>query len=136
MRRYLIDTNHASRLITYQHPLSLRIVQNPDPRDEYTLIVPVIAEVIAGIATLPRAEENLRFWAECTRGIRKHAPTPEDGYNAGLLQAQLRKRGWQLATIDALIATYALRNQLTLLTTDADFSRVEGLSSENWLRAF
>jgi predicted nucleic acid-binding protein len=53
---------------------------------------------------------------------------------AAELQTSLRRRGWQLATVDALIAAVALRHDLTLLTTDGDFAAVPGLVCENWLR--
>jgi len=38
-----------------------------------------------------------------------------------------------LATVDALIATIALRYDLILLTTDGDFTSVASLRLENWL---
>ncbi len=50
-------------------------------------------------------------------------------------QIQLRQRGWQLGTVDALIAVIALRYDLTLLTTDGDFNAVPDLKHENWLLA-
>ena len=39
-----------------------------------------------------------------------------------------RRQGWQLATIDALIAAIALRYNLILLTTDQDFRAIPGLT--------
>jgi len=44
----------------------------------------------------------------------------------------LRKEGWQLAALDALIAVVALRYELVLLTTDNDFKAVPKLKVENW----
>jgi len=43
----------------------------------------------------------------------------------------LRKNGWQLGIIDSLIAVIALRNGLTLLTTDKDFSIISEIRREN-----
>lgn len=56
-----------------------------------------------------------------------------DAEEAAELPEVLRHSGWQLATVDALIATVALRNRLILLTTDGDFSAVVHLQQENWL---
>ncbi|HMN29350.1 MAG TPA: PIN domain-containing protein [Caldilineaceae bacterium] len=59
----------------------------------------------------------------------------EDAEEAADLQVVLRRQGWQLGTVDALIATVALRYGLTLLTTDKDFKAVLSLKQENWLIA-
>ncbi len=88
----LLDTNHASPLVTLSHPLRERILQrlNADETD---------AELTA-----------------------EH-------------QISLRRHGWQLETVDALIAAVALRYDLFLLTADKDFRAVPKLQSENWLGA-
>lgn len=52
---------------------------------------------------------------------------------AAQLQVQLRRAGRQLQTVDALIAIVALRYNMTLLTTDRDFSPIPALHLENWL---
>lgn len=57
----------------------------------------------------------------------------QDAEAAAELQTDLRRRGWQLATVDALIAAVALRHNLVLLTTDGDYAAVAGLHLENWL---
>lgn len=46
----------------------------------------------------------------------------------------LRRSGRQLATVDALIGAVALRYNLTLLSTDGDFTAIADLRLENWLR--
>jgi predicted nucleic acid-binding protein len=50
------------------------------------------------------------------------------------LQLSLRRRGRQLETVDALIATIAFHYDLTLLTSDNDFQAVSELKLENWLK--
>ena len=52
---------------------------------------------------------------------------------AAELRVSLRRKGWQLATNDAVVAALALRYNLTLLTTDRDFQSVPDLLTENWL---
>ena len=56
-----------------------------------------------------------------------------DALEAAALQVALRRQGRQLATVDALIATVALRYDLTLLTIDGDFMPVPTLRVESWL---
>ena len=55
-------------------------------------------------------------------------PSRQPGYKVAL-----RRQGWQLETVDALIATVALQNNLILLTTDHDFGPISELQQENWL---
>ena len=56
-----------------------------------------------------------------------------DAEFAAELQVALRGNGWQLATVDALIAAVALRYDLILLTTDRDFRTIPTLRREDWL---
>jgi predicted nucleic acid-binding protein len=60
-------------------------------------------------------------------------PNESDAERAAELQISLRRRGWQLETVDALVAAVALRYDLTLLTRDKDFVAITPLKQENWL---
>lgn len=97
MANYLLDSNHASPLVTLHHPLRKRFL-------------------LKASLTCYQLDEI-------------------DGERAAELQVLLRKRGWQLETVDALVAAVALRYGLTLLTSDKDFSAVPHLVQENWLLA-
>jgi predicted nucleic acid-binding protein len=55
MADYLLDTNHASPLVTLSHPLRQRILQSLNDGDNFATCVPVVAETLFGIALLPRA---------------------------------------------------------------------------------
>jgi predicted nucleic acid-binding protein len=62
-----------------------------------------------------------------------YVPDESDGIAAAMLQVVLRRQGWQLKTVDALIAAVAIHHDLILLTTDRDFLAVSALQCENWL---
>ena len=47
---------------------------------------------------------------------------------------RLTLRSQPLSALDALIAGHALALGLVLVTADADFKRVPGLRTENWLK--
>lgn len=51
------------------------------------------------------------------------SPDRQDHVDAAALHNRCRRSGIQLGTIDALIAQLCIRNELTLLTTDQDFTR-------------
>lgn len=135
MAGYLLDTNHASPLVTIGHPLRSRILASLESGNTFGLCIPVIVETKFGIGILPKAKANLDEWQRLRHRLTRYALDPNDAEAAVDLQLALRASGWQLASFDALIATVALKYNLTLLTTDRDFLAIEGLSCENWLAA-
>ncbi len=53
-------------------------------------------------------------------------PDRDDHIAAAQLRNKCRKAGVQLGTVDALIAQLCISNELTLLTTDKDFTHAAG----------
>lgn len=133
MARYLLDTNHASPLVTIGHPLRVKVLAQREQGNAFGLCVPVITETKFGIGILPRAKTNLEEWQRLRSFLTIYALDADDAELAVDLQLALRKTGWQLGSFDALIAAVALRHDLILLTTDRDFQAVDGLKIENWL---
>ena len=97
------------------------------------MAVPCVTELLFGLAMLPRSKQNLESWRILHPRLDYYDVKLDDAELAADLQVALRRRGWQLETVDAMIAAVALRNDLTLLTTDKDFAAVPDLAQENWL---
>ncbi len=135
MVAYLLDSNHASPLVTLSHPLRHIVLAEIQRGHTFAIGVPVLTETLFGLFTLPRAEQNVAEWSRLRQALGCYQSDEIDAEMAAQLQAQLRKRGRQLGTADALIAATALRYDLTLLTADNDFSDVPNLRRENWLAA-
>lgn len=133
MENYLLDTNHAGALVTLGHPLRQRVLLRLPAGDTFAITIPVITETLFGIGILPRATQNLAEWARLRPSLLCYIPDEADAENAATLQCSLRRQGWQLETVDALIAVVALRYDLVLLTSDKDFTPVPNLRQENWL---
>lgn len=133
MSDYLLDTNHVSPLVTPGHPLRVRVLQQVGAGDTFAICIPVITEMLFGIGILPRAAQNRAEWNRLRPRFAVYVPDQLDAEGAADLQNSLRQRGRQMATVDAVIATIALRYNLILLTTDRDFQPVPKLSQENWL---
>lgn len=53
---------------------------------------------------------------------------------ASEIYASLKQRGQLLPDADILIAAMALTQNLTLVSADSHFSRISGLTVENWLK--
>lgn len=133
MANYLLDTNHAAALVTLSHPLRQRVLKSMNAGETFSIAIPVLTETLFGIGLLPRASQNLGEWARLRPSLPCYSLDENDAENAAALQRALRQQGWQLETVDALIAIVALRYDLTLLTSDKDFSCIPSLQIENWL---
>lgn len=133
MTNYLLDTNHASPLVTLDHPLRRQWFAAVDSGHTFALAAVALVELFYGFGILPRAAQNQQEWARLRPAFRIYAVDEDDALKAAELQIYLRRRGWQLKTIDALLAVIAERNDLTLLTTDRDFDAIPELQHENWL---
>lgn len=95
----------------------------------------VVAELEYGIVKSARPKDNRRvFEAVMKPFVISHF----DGAAAkafGLLRVTLERRGLPIGPYDMLIAAHALALDATLVTDNVrEFSRVEGLKIENWLR--
>lgn len=134
MVAYLLDTNHASPLVTTGHPLPRRVHERAAAGDTFAICVLVLTETLFGVSLLPRAAQNRAEWARLQQILTCYVPDEPDGVAAATLQLALRCQGQQLLTVDVLIATVALRYSLVLLTTDRDFAAVLALTQGNWLR--
>lgn len=133
MTNYLLDTNHLSPLVTPGHSLRQRVMIQLEQSDTFAFTIPSLAELIYGIGIIRRAKQNLTEWQRLRPYFVCYIPDEEDAEKAAQLQINLRRRGWQLDTVDAFIAIMALRYHLTLLTTDKDFAAIPNLPQENWL---
>lgn len=133
MARYLLDTNHLSPLVTLSHPLRQRVLNSLQQGGIFSIAVPALTEMLFGISILPRARQNLEEWERLKPSFNYYDIDQQQAEQAARLQVALRRQGWQLETVDALIATIALQNDLILLTADGDFAPIVGLKQENWL---
>jgi tRNA(fMet)-specific endonuclease VapC len=124
--RYLLDTNQ----IVYYLRQEQRVVDDLQSRKQEGLAVSVIsvAELYEGIfrAIDPEAAEQVlrNFLSEVTV-----LPVDEEiGRVFGQERARLRQVGLIMSDLDLLIAATALHNDLTLLTADQAFDRVQDLN--------
>ena len=80
----------------------------------------VLQELLQGF-TGPKAHDQI---VERFAAFPLLVPDRQDHIAAAALRSVCRKRGVQVGTIDALLAQLCVRHELTLLTTDGDFSLV------------
>jgi predicted nucleic acid-binding protein len=80
----------------------------------------VLQELLQGFAG-PRARRQL---VERFAALPLLSPERQDHIDAADLRNKCRRAGLQVGTVDALLAQLCIRHELTLLTTDRDFTGV------------
>jgi len=85
----------------------------------------VLQEILQGVGN-PRSTELILGHFSAIPCI---APQRADHVDAAALRNACRRAGWQIGTIDALIAQLCIRHGLMLLTTDQDFVRIKKISA-------
>jgi hypothetical protein len=119
-----VDTSVWSLLLRRDQPvhlpevLALRRALESGERIVTTGLV--LQELLQGFSG-PKARDQIieRFAA-----FALVVPNREDHIAAAALRNECRKRGVQSGTIDALITQLCIHHDLTLLTTDSDFSHM------------
>jgi tRNA(fMet)-specific endonuclease VapC len=127
---YLLDTNAVIALLNDPTgTVSQRLRQN-DPADVGVSVV-VMHELYYGAFKSQRRERNLALLDALHFEV---VPMDmEDARHAGEIRALLAARGAPIGPYDILIAGQARARGLTLVTRNLrEFTRVPGLSTENW----
>lgn len=133
IRRYLLDTNILSDLVRHpQGPIAERIETVGEDRVCTSLIV--AAELRYGAAK--RGSRRLTAQLDTILGaidVLSLEPPIDTIY--GDLRARLERTGNLIGPNDLLIAAQALSLDCILVSdNEREFSRVEGLTLENWRR--
>jgi tRNA(fMet)-specific endonuclease VapC len=130
MIRYLLDTNVVVSLLKEPAGLVAHRLRSHEPA-EVGLSVVATHEIYYGAFRSQRREHNLGI-ADAL--LFEVVPLDrEDAREAGEIRAELARRGLPIGPYDVLIAGQARARALTLVTANGrEFSRVEGLSVEDW----
>ncbi|ACB54642.1 putative virulence associated protein C (plasmid) [Crocosphaera subtropica ATCC 51142] len=129
---YLLDTNTCIQYLTGRSPAVMARFKRVR-RVEIALCDVVKAELYYGANKSSRREANLALYE---RFFSQYVSLPFDGTAAiiyGRLRATLEAVGQPIGPYDLMIAAISLANNLILVTHNVDeFSRVEGLTIEDW----
>ena len=133
MAEYLLDTNHASRLMARDEPITSRVQRARAQGDQFGLSVTVLGELHYAVYASQRQEWNRRRLHEM---VANYSVWPFDESAAeifGRIRAEQRAIGRPIPPLDVQIAAVARVHGLVLLTADRHFQFVAGLTVENWL---
>jgi predicted nucleic acid-binding protein len=133
---YLFDTDTISHLLIKNPPSGLIKKVAAVPSDQQFTSAITVGEMIYGAYRSTRPDFFLEkldrlVWPNITI-----LPFDEAAARAyGPLRARLERAGTPVSEPDLRIASIALNRQLTLITGNIrHFSRIPGLSIENWIR--
>ena len=125
--KYLVDTTW---IIEYLRGNQTIIQRLQSYRDEGLAIAIVsLAELYEGVFRSNNPAGNETILKDFLTGVTILGIDEEVCIIFGREMARLRQAGMAVGDMDALIAATALRHDLTLLTADRDFERVQNLNT-------
>jgi len=134
---YLLDTNACIALINGS-PASVRarLHEALSAGDQIFVSSIAVFQLWYGVAKSSRQDFNRRRVEAFLAGPVVVLPFEvDDAYAAGSIRALLKTSGKPIGAYDVLIAGHALRNELTLVTTNlGEFSGVKGLVRQDWTK--
>ena len=131
--RFLLDTNIVSDIVRHPHGKIANRISEVGEGDVCTSII-VAAELRYGATkkNSPRLTAQLEAVLGALEVLALEAPAD---LRYGKIRASLERKGRPIGANDLLIAAHAQSLDLTLVTdNEREFSRVDGLRIENWLR--
>jgi tRNA(fMet)-specific endonuclease VapC len=131
--QFLLDTNIVSDLVRHPHGRIAERIATVGEQHICTSII-VAAELRYGAAR--KGSSRLSAQLEAVLGALEvlALEAPADAVY-GELRARLERSGQPIGANDLLIAAQALALRHTLVTdNEREFSRIDGLPIENWLR--
>ena len=131
MTGYLLDTNHASVFWRRRELVATKLQSLPDAR--FGRCLPSIGELWYMVFNSTRVQSNGNELDLFLQAFEHWEFNRIAASEFGRIKADLRRAGRPIPDVDAQIAAIARANRLVLLTADAHFNLVSGLTTENWL---
>ena len=130
MTRYMLDTNTVSHLLKKHPAVARRVVAVPIT----SLCISAITqgELLFGLAKRPDATALHVAVREFLRRVDVLPWEAATSEVYGPARAATQREGRVLAPMDLLIGSHALSIDAVLVTNDRAFSRLPGLSIEDW----
>lgn len=131
--RYLLDTNIVIAAMKGHEAVRLRLERTP--LGTLLLSPVVLGELAFGAEKSAHVERNHARLAELAATIHVAALDASASLRYGEVRAALERQGAPIGANDTWIAAHALALQAVLVTDNLrEFSRVPGLTVENWMQ--
>ncbi|ORM68706.1 type II toxin-antitoxin system tRNA(fMet)-specific endonuclease VapC [Pantoea rwandensis] len=132
MYRYMLDTNIVIYVIKRR---PIEVLERFNANVGRMVISSItLAELVHGAEKSAYPEKNLRTVEDFISRLDVLSYDQKAAFHYGSIRADLEKKGTPIGLNDLHIAAHARSEALTLITNNLrEFSRVNGLISENWL---
>jgi len=126
--RVLLDTNIAIGFLAGDESVVKRVAEAAE------VLAPVVAvgELYFGAHRSARAEQNLDRVREFVSAVSVVGVDSDTAAVYGRLKDVLRSKGRPIPDNDLWIAAIGMQHDLTIVTRDAHFESVDGLTIERW----
>ncbi len=138
-RLYLLDTNIISHIMRDPMGHVAQRIFNHEAQEAQGELRAICTSLIVqcelqfGLRKLPNPKWE-RQYHRAMASITVENLGPEVVMHYAHIRSTLEAKGQPIGPNDTLIAAHALALGATLVTADAEFARVPGLSVENWLQ--
>lgn len=133
MTAYLLDTNHAAKMMGDPDALRELLVRHGRPQDRFFISITVLSELYFAAYASRRQAQNLRSIHHLLDRIPLLDFDVMAAEEYGRIKAELKAKGRPIPGTDAQIAAVARLHDLTVLSTDHHFQYVDNLQTESWL---
>ena len=131
--RYMLDSNICIYIIN-RKPQPVLSKLNDKRHEGLAISAITLAELEHGISLSEHQEKNRNSLSQFLAIIDVLDFDVDAAHTYGDIRASLQRKGQLIGPLDLLIAAHAKSKGLILVTNNTDeFSRVDGLSLENWV---
>jgi len=131
---FLMDTNMVSAMLRQDKNVYKRVALVDFAKQTIFISTITYYETKRGLLATQATRKMKDFDKICQKYEMLGTDSETVLDKASEIYANLKRRGELLPDADILIAAVALNYNLTLVTDDNHFNRIEGLKIENWLR--
>ncbi|NHZ72098.1 MAG: PIN domain-containing protein [Aquificales bacterium] len=133
MTNYLLDTNHASRLMSQDSHIVKKLKETNKDGATFSISITVLSELFFAVYASQHQQQNKKRLIHMLQALPIYEFDQVAAEEFGKIQAEQKAKGRPIPPMDAQIAAVARKQALTILTADKHFSFIDGLNVENWL---
>lgn len=133
MPNFLLDTNHAARLMARDPAIVDRLRLSEARGDLFAVSITIVGELYYAVYASRRQAVNRQNLIRLLDALRIYPFDRSSAEEFGRIQAEQKAKGRPIPPMDAQIAAVARQHALTILTADKHFEMIDGIQIENWL---
>ncbi|MFB6214768.1 MAG: PIN domain-containing protein [Candidatus Bipolaricaulia bacterium] len=132
MAGYLLDTNHASKVMAGDENLRRHLENSRETGSKFGISMTVLGELYFAVFASQRKNENLNHLRAFLDSILLLKYDEKAAKEFGKIQSEQKSKGRPIPPTDAQIAAVARIQNLTILSEDKHFTYID-VPVENWL---